>query len=213
MPPSASLLSAATKYQRLHDSILLLSSFLSAGQQHSHTPAPPDSRTASPPHPRTSSTVTSAPRPIFEPAPLPRHDATVHQPPAFRCLKVILDQLEKLFKPDANALLREFGFQVLELLDIVQFKTFDTSSKSSQIVSSTLQWEVPECRSQQCKVLAGYILRWNGLDGAQILDWTCGFAVSIAYDIASQRRRSLHQQLDHHPLSALKCHGSLPACK
>nr|GMD74919.1 Serine carboxypeptidase-like 17 [Ipomoea batatas] len=142
MPPSASLLSAATKYQRLHDSILLLSSFLSARQQHSHTPAPPDSRTASPPHPRTSSTVTSAPRPIFEPAPLPRHDATVHQPPAFRCLKVILDQLEKLFKPDANALLREFGFQVLELLDIVQFKTSDTSSKSSQIVSKENDYKI-----------------------------------------------------------------------
>nr|GMC48198.1 Serine carboxypeptidase-like 17 [Ipomoea batatas] len=46
----------------------------------------------------------------------------------------------------------------------------------------------------------------NGLDGAQILDWTCGFAVSMSDDIASQRRRSLHQQLDHHPLSALKCH-------
>nr|GMD42556.1 nuclear pore complex protein NUP205 isoform X1 [Ipomoea batatas]GMD45692.1 nuclear pore complex protein NUP205 isoform X1 [Ipomoea batatas]GMD47189.1 nuclear pore complex protein NUP205 isoform X1 [Ipomoea batatas] len=31
----------------------------------------------------------------------------------YSCLKVILDQLEKLFKPDANALLHEFGFQLL----------------------------------------------------------------------------------------------------
>nr|GLL18295.1 serine carboxypeptidase-like 17 isoform X1 [Ipomoea trifida] len=46
----------------------------------------------------------------------------------------------------------------------------------------------------------------NGLDGAQILDWTCGFAVTMVDDIASQRRRSLHQQLNHHPLSAIKCH-------
>ncbi|RAL44221.1 hypothetical protein DM860_016467 [Cuscuta australis] len=109
----------------------------------------------------------------------------------YSCLKVILDQLEKLLKPDAYALLHEFGFQllyelsvdpltcgpildllstkryqffikhldiigvaplpkrnssqslrisslhqVLELLDVVQFKTPETSLKSSQIVSS-----------------------------------------------------------------------------
>ena len=31
---------------------------------------------------------------------------------SFSCLKVILDILDKLFKPDVNALLHEFGFQV-----------------------------------------------------------------------------------------------------
>ncbi|KAL3512127.1 hypothetical protein ACH5RR_024844 [Cinchona calisaya] len=33
--------------------------------------------------------------------------------PYCNCLKVILDVLEKLSKPDVNALLREFGFQLL----------------------------------------------------------------------------------------------------
>ncbi|VFQ73605.1 unnamed protein product [Cuscuta campestris] len=36
----------------------------------------------------------------------------------YSCLKVILDQLEKLLKPDANALLHEFGFQLLYELSV-----------------------------------------------------------------------------------------------
>uniref|UniRef100_A0A0D9VDH3 Nuclear pore complex protein NUP205 n=1 Tax=Leersia perrieri TaxID=77586 RepID=A0A0D9VDH3_9ORYZ len=90
-------------------------------------------------------------------------ERTVLKPKShYSCLKTILDNLEKVTKPDINALLHEFGFQhigtigvsplpkrnnnqslrismlheVLDLLEVVQFRCPDTSIKYPQLLSN-----------------------------------------------------------------------------
>uniref|UniRef100_A0A1D1ZKM6 Nuclear pore complex protein Nup205 n=3 Tax=Anthurium amnicola TaxID=1678845 RepID=A0A1D1ZKM6_9ARAE len=73
-------------------------------------------------------------------------DRTVLQPKYhYSCLKIILENLEKLSKPDANALLHEFGFQLLyELcmdpltggptLDLLSMKKYQFFSKHVETI-------------------------------------------------------------------------------
>nr|GMD74848.1 nuclear pore complex protein NUP205 [Ipomoea batatas] len=56
----------------------------------------------------------------------------------YSCLKVILDQLERIFKPDANALLHEFGFQVKYLLIIDSDMSSSTHREACQSIISKL---------------------------------------------------------------------------